>query len=93
MPLELIGIARVFAFTGHIDRPIHDPKQKPVLHQTKKAYFTSLDTSTSINHFYGKLLLLKGRMNTQPAREIAEGRHQFMEAFLERFFQEWEGEL
>jgi len=35
--------------------------------------------------------LLKDRMNTPTAKRIAEGRHQAMLEFVERFMQEWEG--
>ncbi len=46
----------------------------------------SLDESVA--HFHEKLLLLKGELNTEAARKLAEPRH----AFLERFLEEYEKE-
>lgn len=85
-----IGIARAFAYGGHKNRPIHLPGERPVLHQSKEAYFKN--NGPSINHFYEKLLLLKDRMNTRIGKEIAEGRHRYMEEYLDRFLKEWEGQ-
>jgi CYTH domain-containing protein len=48
---------------------------------------------TTINHFHEKLLLLKDRMNTLPAKRIAHARHEFIVEFLDRFYREWDGEL
>lgn len=84
-----IGIARTFTYGGHVNRTMYNPEEKPVLHQTKEAYIKS--SGPIINHFYEKLLLLKDRMNTQTAKNIAEERHKFMEEYLNRFFREWEG--
>ena len=82
-----IGIARTFNFGGFKNRAIYDPEITPNLNLTKVEYKTS--TAPTINHFYEKLLLLKDRLNTSSAKEIAEQRHQFMEMFLCQFYKEW----
>jgi uncharacterized protein len=84
-----IGIARAFAYGGHKGRALYDPRVAPVMHSSKEAY--SQSQSSTINHFHEKLLLLKDLMNTRIAKEIAEGRHRFMEDYLERFHSEWNG--
>ena len=84
-----IGIARCFATGAKLNREIYNPQIKPKLHKTFEEYKNS--ESTSINHFYEKLLLLKDLMNTKTAKKIAEKRHKFMEQFLDRFFKEWDG--
>ncbi len=84
-----IGIARTFAYGGHAGQLIYDPGLSPTLHESFEDY-QSQKTST-INHFYEKLLLLKDRMNTETAKHIAALRHQYMEDFLNQFYQEWEG--
>jgi len=86
-----IGIARVFTFAGHSNNPIHDPSIKPRLDMTTEEY--KKNKSTAINHFHEKVLLLKGRMNTATGRELAHGRHEFIEKYLDQFFKEWEGKV
>jgi uncharacterized protein len=85
-----IGIARTFAYGGAHDRPMYDPAVKPEQHQTFEAYKNS--NSPTINHFYEKLLLLKDKLYTKTAKEIAQHRHKVMEQYLEEFYKEWEGE-
>jgi len=58
---------------------------------SKKEYLES--RSSTINHFFEKLLLLKDRMNTKTAKKIAKERHEFMEKYLNRFFKECEGKF
>lgn len=84
-----IGIARTFAYGGAKKRKIYDPNCTIKEYQTKEEY--CLNNSTSIHHFYEKLLKLKDLMNTETAKKIAIHRHKFMEAYLEEFFQEWDG--
>ena len=74
-----IGIGRAFAFGGSRGRQMHDP--------------TGEDKSSTIQHFYDKLLLLKDLMNTSTGRHLALERHVFMCAFLEQFYAEWDGKL
>lgn len=86
-----IGIARTFAYGGSKGRRIHDPDIKPMTNRNKADYNQN-HNSTSINHFYEKLLLLKDMINTETAKKIAEHRQAVMEDFLEEFMAEWEGE-
>lgn len=72
--LGAIGIARTFAYGGAKGQLIH--------HHTVKE-------GTSIQHFYDKLLMLKDQMHTDTAKNIAEERHRFMQAFVTQFFEEW----
>ncbi|MBP2078284.1 HD domain-containing protein [Oceanobacillus polygoni] len=68
-----IGIARTFAYGGANKQLLYHPTNK----------------SNSIQHFYDKLLKLKDLMHTETARALAKERHQYMEAFLKQFYQEW----
>ncbi|MBM3418458.1 MAG: HD domain-containing protein [Bacteroidetes bacterium] len=81
-----IGIARAFAYGGSKHRPLFNPSVLPILHQTKESYANG--KSHSINHFYEKLLLLKDRMETKTAKDIARERQVFMLYFLKQYFKE-----
>lgn len=83
-----IGIARTFAYGGNKNQSMYDPELKSQLHDSFEQYANA--KSSTINHFYEKLLLLKDRLNTETAKEIGLHRHQYMEQFLEEFYGEWE---
>jgi len=85
-----IGIARTFNYGGFKNRAIYNPSIKPNLNMSVTQYKAS--DAPTINHFYEKLLLLKDKMNTPSGKKIAQERHEFMEKFLEQFYQEWSGE-
>lgn len=69
-----IGIARTFVYAGSKGTPIYEPNR----------------SDSAIQHFYDKLLKLKGMMNTDAGKKMAEERHRFMEVYLDTFFKEWE---
>ena len=71
-----IGIARTFAFGGYKGREIYNPES---------------EKEHTIYHFYEKLLLLKDAMNTDSGREKAKQRHEFLELYLQEFYDEWDG--
>jgi uncharacterized protein len=83
-----IGIARCFTYGGYKGRILHDPDIKPILHSSAEDYKTR--HSTTLNHFYEKLLLLKDRLNTKTGREIGQKRHCVLKEYLESFLIEWE---
>ncbi|MBU8731539.1 MULTISPECIES: HD domain-containing protein [Cytobacillus] len=85
-----VGIARAFAYGGKKGQPIHDPGLEIRKVMTEDEYRNG--KSSSINHFYEKLLKLRDLLNTDTAREMAEERHQIMEKYLHQFFIEWNGQ-
>lgn len=86
--LGAIGIARAFAYGGYKNRAIYNPDNKPKLFKNAKDYKNN--DGTSVNHFYEKLLLLKGMMNTKMGKKLAIKRHKILEDYLKEFYKEWE---
>lgn len=82
-----IGIARAFTYAGSKGRPIFDPQYVVREEMTKEEYRNG--KSSTIHHFYEKLLKLKDLMNTEEAIRMAQERHEFMEQYLEQFFKEY----
>lgn len=87
--LGAIGIARTFAYGGNHNRAIYDPELPPQLAMNQEEYQNN--KSSSLNHFYEKLFLLKELMNTKTGRTIAESRTQYMKQFVDEFLHEWNG--
>ncbi|RRN66871.1 HD domain-containing protein [Peribacillus simplex] len=86
-----IGIARTFAFGGKKGQPMFDPSLSIRENMTKEEYRTG--KSSSIHHFYEKLLRLQDMLNTCTAKRIASERHEYMVRFLEEFNKEWDVRL
>ena len=86
-----MGIARTLAYGGFTKRELYNPEIKPKLYKTFEEYKNN--RSSSINHFYEKLLLLENRLNTKTAKKIGKKRHLFMENYLKQFFKEWNVEI
>ncbi len=84
-----IGIARAFNYGGHTGSEIYNPNIKPKDFNSRYEYKNS--KSTTINHFYEKLLKLKGLMTTETGKKLAEQRHEFMKDYLQQFYDEWNG--
>lgn len=72
-----VGVARCFAFTALAGEPLWDPSD---------------NGHSGLGHFDDKLLQLVDEMHTDPARELAEERHAFLESFKAQFEAEWFGE-
>ena len=87
--LGAIGIARVFAYGGYKNRVIYNPRVKPGKYKTSAQAKKNPNNGTSINHFYEKLLLIKGRMNTRTGKKLAQKRHEYLENYLKEFYKEW----
>lgn len=89
--LGAIGIARTFAFGGSHGLTMYEPGENLAFDQD---FVEDPNHRTStIAHFYDKLLKIKDHMNTSAGKKLAEKRHQIMEDFLEQFFKEWKGEI
>jgi uncharacterized protein len=70
-----IGVARAFNYGGFRNNKIFDPET---------------GAASTISHFYDKLLLLKGMMNTSTGKKLAVERHEYLETFLKQFYSEWD---
>jgi uncharacterized protein len=86
-----IGIARTFAFGGAHGSTMYYPGEN--LDFTKDFVEDPNHKTSTIAHFYEKLLKLKDNMNTETGKRVGESRHQIIVEFLDQFFSEWEGKF
>lgn len=82
-----IGVARTFAYGGKKNRSMFNPNFQIRENMTIEEYRS--DQSSSLHHFYEKILKLKECMNTPSAYEMAKERHTYVENFIEQFMKEW----
>lgn len=85
--LGAIGVARLFAFAGKFDVPMHEPGIRP---DTQK-YFRLGHSTTAINHFEEKIFKIVSFLHTKEAKIIARKREKYMHDFLRKFQAEWVG--
>lgn len=77
-----VGIARTFAYGGAKGRKLYDWSEAARMNMSESEY-RSQETS-SVTHFYEKLLLLKDLMVTETGKKLAKQRHEFMLAFIDQ---------
>jgi uncharacterized protein len=85
--LGAIGIARAFSFGGYSLQEMYNPSAKPTIPLDEAQYRNT--KTTTINHFYEKLLHLERLMLTKTGQKIASERTNYMQQFLERFIAQW----
>ncbi len=86
-----VGIERALVYACHHGGRIFDPTVWPNVNLAAHEYNAdgnTHDTDGFINHFFEKLLKLKGLMLTKPGRIEAENRQQIMVDFLRHYFRE-----
>ncbi|PUB13979.1 HD domain-containing protein [Paenisporosarcina sp. OV554] len=77
-----VGIARTFAFGGAKGRKLYDWSESARVNMSEQEYRTK--ETSSVTHFYEKLLLLKDLMMTETGKKLALQRHEFMLAFIDQ---------
>ena len=84
-----IGVCRTVMYSAATKRPLFNEQIFPDENLTPEQYQNkNRATNHAINHFFDKLLKLKGAMQTKVGKMEAEKRHLFMIAFLREFFDE-----
>ena len=80
-----IGIIRTIEYGNSHGRCFYE--EDNIRFDGEKFVFDAI-TSSTLSHFYEKLLLLKDYLHTKTAKNIANDRHKFMCEFLKEFYNE-----
>lgn len=80
-----VGVARAFLFAGEVGARLHSPEKNI---ETTRPYS---EDDTGYREYKIKLRKIRDRMMTREGKRLARGRHDFMEAFFNRFLMEYEG--
>jgi uncharacterized protein len=80
-----VGVARAFLFAGEVGARLHNPDVDPA---ETRPYS---EEDTGYREYELKLRKIKDRMLTAEGRRLAQERHAFMEAFFNRFVEEYQG--
>jgi uncharacterized protein len=80
-----VGVARAFLFAGEVGARLHNPDVDPA---ETRPYS---EEDTGYREYRLKLRKIKDRMLTAEGRRLAQERHAFMEAFFNRFIEEYQG--
>ena len=84
-----IGVCRTIMYSASTNRALFDNDELPKENLTREEYKDkNRKGNHSINHFFDKLLKLKGAMQTEIGKIEAQKRHDFMVEFLREFFRE-----
>lgn len=85
--LGAIGIARAFAYGGANSQPLYNPTYLPRVFTNADDYKKA--KGSTLHHFDEKLFLLKDKLNTKTAKQLATERDAYMHEFYDRFLSEW----
>ena len=80
-----IGVVRAIEYGNANHKNFYDDEN---LRKTDGKYEFCKITSSTLSHFYEKLLLLKENLHTKTALKMAEERHRFMILFFNQFYSE-----
>ena len=84
-----IGVCRTVMYSVSTSRALFIEEELPIENLSKEEYKNKdRKGNHSINHFFDKLLKLKGAMQTESGKKEANKRHEFMVEFLKEFFDE-----